>query len=200
VYKRQAWTFAPGDIVLLTHPALPTLDKRRTRSVINLPMRVFKNRQHPVGKKQGREGHVFSRLTLVDYGSDGPQRGDWVPTMVVAFNDGVYRAQAHAFSAPGDSLEDGDYFAVGYRVRAWPYGDPTAVLTEVTIDNVTQEDGHNRIFEFSAALGGGSHIVTFCPYNDSSVTDNQRTYVYLADDNAELERPGGALDPGYVYF
>lgn len=191
------WAWQIGDIVALTHEALPAVDSPG-RGWSAEGTRLYVKRDNLTGA-----GGVSSRLTLVRGASMGARQTVIAPSALLTSEASggsrdAWNVADHEFSASTDAL-DVSYFAAGYRVLLWLRG--TADTEEATIGGVT-----GSIVEFSAGIAaklgsGGDIVMMLANYGDIDASGHadQKKFAHMSDFTGVIN-DGATDDRPYKYF
>lgn len=184
----DAWTLDVGDIVSITHPLI-LQRAAASRGVTALLGRVFSiSRRYRGG---GAAGHI----TVVAQ-EDGRRFGGYAPSALVNAVGGS--ALILTVDDNYDSLsgtKDVTRFAAGDKVRLYNPGNESAAESRTIDSTSVSGSADSSTITLTVATGLSVPIVVEpSAYNTSGMPDSQRVYVYLSDNDGQIDKASGADD------
>lgn len=191
------WPSSVGDVLLVTHPHLPS-PTSASLGVVELACRVhaLEHRWVP------GDGEPFTRVTLITDAYRGRRSSIWAPSaLLLATSDGgtTWTVDDNAF---GDgNPKDIEYFRVGMQVRVCQRDNLSlagSVVREIDGITLSGTADASTITLSAAYVGDTADVVLwFADYDNASLTDRQKAHAYMSDGDGKLD--AAVDDPAYVY-
>lgn len=196
----ETWDLQIGDIVLVSHPGLPSISTNG-RGVVDLPCRLAVKEDY-----YGGAGDNFSRLTLTTRAYNGRRFSQWGPSCrLTQRSDGsatVWETDKSVYGIDQD-IADLSFFAAGQMVNvAREDGFSLKTKTTTTIDAISSLTGETPIVTFSDSIAWTqASVMWFADYDQEEIFASQQKYLYWSGGTNQLDNNRAATtDKAFTYL
>lgn len=187
----EAWGWGPGKPLKVTHTGL-VQRVAAARGEINLVVKLMERSAVVYGPK---DGATFAIVICIasDSRAVGISPGFEVASLYLGTE---YVVKPNRFRAVETGLKDLSDFAVLEYVRFFEEGknEAGAVKRQITAIDIV-----NSRVTFASALPASAGLCEFVDYDDADITDRQKNYAYICDEDEVLDLSGGGSDPCHRY-
>jgi len=188
--SEQVWPVNVGDVITLTHSAMPEDGDWGVEDVAALVVGVSR-RLRDLASGGARRG----ALTVAVYGGDGWRHSWFCPTAYVnnvttdGSGNGRFECEDYMFSQDGSGLKDIEHFEDDWRIRVYSPGNESGARTYAIAD----VDPANGWIDITTATAQTAPlIIEFDLYSHADTHEDQRHFAHMSDGDGELSLPVGS--------